>query len=49
MDFSEEALIISLTGATEKLNCAIAMLKKYEITELVRTGKVLMTRGSAST
>ncbi len=49
IDFSEESLIISITGSTEKLNCAISMLKKFGIKELVRTGKILMTRGSAQT
>lgn len=49
VDFSDNDLIIQVTGTTEKLDAMINMLKEYGIAELVRTGKVLMMRGKEET
>lgn len=45
VDFSEKSLIIQLAGSTEKLNAAVAMLGRFGLLEVVRTGKVVMKRG----
>ncbi len=49
VDLTEESLILQCTGASEKLDACIAMLGKFAIIELVRTGKVLMARGKQAT
>ena len=49
VDFTNISLIIQITGNTEKLDAFITMLKPYGILELVRTGKILMTRGEKPT
>lgn len=49
VDFTEESLIIQVTGNTEKLDAMIGMMKKFEIIEVIRTGKILTRRGSKKT
>jgi len=49
VDLTETSLIVLIVGASEKLDACIDMLKKHEIVELVRTGKVLMARGEEAT
>ncbi len=49
VDFTEKSLIIRSTGKTDKLDAFISMLSKYGILEIVRTGKILMARGSEKT
>ena len=46
VDYSPKSLIIEATGSAEKLNALIDALRPYVISELVRTGKVAITRGS---
>ena len=36
-------------GDSDNVNAAIRLLSKFEIIETVRTGKVVMARGEAST
>ena len=43
--FSDESLVIQITGNTEKLDACVDMLRKFELQEIVRTGKILMRRG----
>ena len=38
-----------IDGDSDKVNAAIRLLSKFEIIETVRTGKVVMARGEAST
>lgn len=45
VDFTDESLIIQVTGNTEKLDACVSMLGKFQVQEIVRTGKVLMRRG----
>jgi acetolactate synthase-1/3 small subunit len=45
VDFTEDSLVIQVTGNTEKVDACILMLNKYNIQEVVRTGKVLVRRG----
>ena len=49
VDFTEESMIIQVTGDTDKLNAMIDMLSKYGILEIVRTGKLVMARGREAT
>ncbi len=48
IDFSQEALVIELQGATAKINAFIELLKPYGIIEMCRTGLVALERGGNS-
>lgn len=48
-DLTQESMIVMATGATEKIDALVKMLRKFSIVEMVRTGKVVMVRGEAST
>jgi len=45
LDMTETSMILMFAGKTEKIDMAIRMLKKFRIIELVRTGKIVMSRG----
>ena len=45
VDLSEESLVIQSTGRSDKIDAMIDMLKKFEILEIVRSGKMAMKRG----
>jgi acetolactate synthase small subunit len=45
VDYGAETLIMRAEGSSEKIDNFIALLKVYEIEELVRSGKIVMTRG----
>lgn len=49
VDLTETSMIIRIVGTSEKLDACLNMLGKFEIVELVRTGKVLMARGEEAT
>jgi len=49
LDLTEESMILMATGSSEKLDAFINLLGKFDIVELVRTGKVVMARGSRET
>ena len=49
VDLSPGSVIIQLTGSAHKIDTAIAYLSEYGILEVVRTGKVVMARGSHET
>jgi acetolactate synthase I/III small subunit len=49
VDLQEDSLIVMLYGNTDKVDAALRMLSKFEIIETVRTGKVVMARGSNPT
>ncbi len=44
-----EALIIELTGGSEKIDAFINLMEKFGIIELVRTGKVALARSAEPT
>ena len=46
IDVSRRSCIIEITGAEEKVNALIELLKPIGIKEIVRTGKVAMFRGT---
>jgi acetolactate synthase I/III small subunit len=47
VDVGPEALIIEITGAEDKVNGLVEVLRPFEILEMVRTGGIAMTRGEA--
>jgi acetolactate synthase-1/3 small subunit len=49
LDLSEDTITLQAIGATEKLDALHRMVGKYGVLELVRTGKVLITRGEGVT
>lgn len=49
VDFSDDSLIIKTSGTTEKLDAMLTILEKYELIELIRTGKLVMARGAQET
>jgi acetolactate synthase I/III small subunit len=46
VDVSPAALMIEVTGTEDKVDGLVEVLRPYGITELVRTGRVAMVRGS---
>jgi len=48
LDVSPDSMILEATGEEVKIDSLVALLKDYEIIELVRTGKVAMLRGSVT-
>ena len=48
IDFSQEALVIEIQGASSKINAFIELLKSYGILEMCRTGLVALARGGYS-
>ena len=45
IDIAECSMIIEVTGDTEKINGLEALLEKYGIVSVVRTGKIALNRG----
>ena len=49
VDYGTESLIFQVFGSSDKLDSMIGLLDPFEVVELVRSGKVLMARGAATT
>ena len=49
VDISDETLTIEATGTSEKMDALGRLLSKFELREMVRTGKVVMARGNEIT
>ena len=49
VDYGVDSLILRIVGAAEKLDVFLSLLRNYQIVELVRSGKIVMTRGLATT
>ena len=45
VDISPESLVIETTGAEDKIDSLLEVLRPYGVTEMVRTGRVEMVRG----
>jgi acetolactate synthase-1/3 small subunit len=48
VDLSPESVIVEVTGTETEVDGAVALLRAFGIKELVRTGAVVMSRGSGS-
>jgi acetolactate synthase-1/3 small subunit len=46
VDVGPEALIVEITGTEDKIESLCELLRPFGILELVRTGRIAMTRGS---
>ena len=46
VDVAQDSLIVEVTGTEDKVDAMLEMLRPYGIKELVRTGRVAMTRGT---
>jgi acetolactate synthase small subunit len=49
VDLTETSMIVMVTGVSEKVDACMKMMQKFNIVELVRTGKVVMARGDTET
>ena len=49
VDYGHDSLIVRCSGEGDKIEALIALLKPFGIIELVRSGKILMTRGLVTT
>jgi acetolactate synthase-1/3 small subunit len=49
VDCGPDSIILRVTGASDKLDSFISLLRPFGVVELVRSGKILMTRGPEST
>jgi acetolactate synthase I/III small subunit len=49
VDYGVDSLIVRIVGAAEKIDVFLRLLRNYQIVELVRSGKIIMTRGLATT
>jgi acetolactate synthase I/III small subunit len=45
VDLAPRSLIIEITGAEDKIDALVEVLRPFGILEMVRTGRVVMTRG----
>lgn len=45
IDVSKETMIIEILGDVQKINAFCAVLEEYGVVEMVRTGKVALSRG----
>src|SRR5699024_2266773 len=48
VDVSTESLTVEATGATDKLEALLSVLEPFGIREIVRSGKLAISRGSKS-
>jgi hypothetical protein len=48
VDVAPESVIIEITGTEEKIDGLLEVLRPFGIVEMVRTGRVAMSRGAKS-
>ena len=49
VEVSEHAIVLQLTGDSDRLDSAYKVFEKYGVQEMIRTGKLLMARGEEIT
>lgn len=49
VDISDDTIMVEVTGKEEKVDAIQKMFEKFEILELVRTGRIVLVRGSKKT
>lgn len=48
-DFGTESIVIRIHGSSQKIDASINVLQSYDIIEIIRSGKLIMTRGLEDT
>ena len=46
VDLTNESIIIEVSGDSEKISAFLDLIGKYDVVELIRSGKMVMERGS---
>jgi acetolactate synthase-1/3 small subunit len=46
VDISEEAFVVEVTGGAEKIDALVGLLRRFGIKEMMRTGRIVLSRGS---
>ena len=49
VDYAQTSVMLRVYGGSDKLDALVDLLRPYGVTELVRSGKILMARGGRST
>jgi acetolactate synthase-1/3 small subunit len=49
VDISDDTLMVEVTGQQDKVDAIQKMLEKFDILELVRTGRIVLVRGAKQT
>ena len=49
LDMTENAMVLQVTGSSEKIDAIKTLLMRFGIIEFIRTGKVIMARGERTT
>lgn len=49
IDYTMNSMVIQVTGKSEKLDAVEKLLSNYKLLEMIRTGKVVITRGDKTT
>jgi acetolactate synthase-1/3 small subunit len=49
IDLTLNYIVVQVTGTSEKLDAMEAMLAPYQVMEMIRTGKIVITRGNTQT
>jgi len=49
VDYGTDSLMVRTYGASDKLDAFVVLMRQFEIVEMVRSGKILMARGHATT
>ncbi len=49
VDYAHESVVLRVYGGSDKLDALLSLLEPYGTSELVRSGKILMARGGATT
>lgn len=49
VDYGSDTLMLRVHGGSEKLDSLMALLSRFELREVVRSGKIVMARGEAYT
>ena len=49
VDLTDDSIMLQAVGDSAKIDALMGMLQKFQLIEVARTGKVLMSRGAETT
>ena len=49
VDYGPDSMILRVSGSSDKINACVGLLRRWEILELMRSGKLVMMRGTDET